>query len=306
MVGHVDFKFVLNSNITSVPQIQVTLLKNKAPGLGKANAVNERGADEMCSGGMRPVVRLPSLKHQGHQGYSLASLLAKVAAGKEKSSNVKNENAGSTRKSENLRGCDLLQEVFVTIRRFKKTSISEESNGKCDPCQPGFGSVLLKALLDNMCFLPAAATGGSVYWYFVLLNYVKDEDLAGCSTACAALLTAVSRQLQDRLTPLEALLQTRYGLYSFPFDPVLFDLEMSGSSCKNVYNSSIGVQSDEIDLSDVLSGNGKVSSCTAAEGSFTSLTGLLEVEPLHFTCVSTSDGTRLERDDASTFTGIYL
>lgn len=52
-------------------------------------------------------------------------------------------------------------------------------------------------------------------------------------------------------------------------------------------------------------GNGKVSSCTAAEGSFTSLTGLLEVEPLHFTCVSTSDGTRIERDDASTFTGIY-
>lgn len=51
---------------------------------------------------------------------------------------------------------------------------------------------------------------GSVYWYFVLLNYVKDEDLAGCSTACASLLTAVSRQLQDRLTPMEALLQTRY------------------------------------------------------------------------------------------------
>lgn len=46
----------------------------------------------------------------------------------------------------------------------------------------------------------------------------------------------------------------RYGLYSSPFDPVLFDLEISGSSCKNVYNSSIGVQSDEIDLSDVLSG----------------------------------------------------
>ena len=34
------------------------------------------------------------------------------------------------------------------------------SNGKCDPCQPGFGSVLLKALLENMSFLPAAATGG--------------------------------------------------------------------------------------------------------------------------------------------------
>lgn len=55
----------------------------------------------------------------------------------------------------------------------------------------------------------------------------------------------------------------------------------------------------------LISGNGKISSCAAAEGSFTSLTGLLEVEPLHFTCVSTSDGTRIERDDASTFTGIY-
>lgn len=50
-----------------------------------------------------------------------------------------------------------------------------------------------------------------MFWYFVLLNYVKEEDLAGCSTACASLLTAISRQLQDRLTPLEALLQTRYA-----------------------------------------------------------------------------------------------
>lgn len=49
-----------------------------------------------------------------------------------------------------------------------------------------------------------------MFWYFVLLNYVKEEDLAGCSTTCASLLTAISRQLQDRLTPLEALLQTRY------------------------------------------------------------------------------------------------
>ncbi|XP_040523610.1 baculoviral IAP repeat-containing protein 6 isoform X8 [Gallus gallus] len=509
MVGHVDFKFVLNSNITNIPQIQVTLLKNKAPGLGKVNeaavdrqitfplspahnveterngkpglvefgeemqymdveepqclrlcpfleehkedilcgpvwlatgldlsghagmltltspklvkgmaggkyrsflihvkAVNDRGTEEICNGGIRPVVRIPSLKPQTNKGHSLASLLAKVAAGKEKPSS-KIEAGNSSRKSDNLRGCDLLQEVSVTIRRFKKTSISKErvqrcamlqfsefhekllttlckktdddlttehaqslvldtlcwlagvysngpgrhapcfcsskegsdsllsktrrcvsdiirvcffeagrsiahkcarflalciSNGRCDPSQQGFGSVLLKALLDNMPLLPAAATGGSVYWYFVLLNYVKDEDLAGCSTACASLLTAVSRQLQDRLTPMEALLQTRYGLYSSPFDPVLFDLEISGSSCKNVYNSSIGVQSDEIDLSDVLSGNGKISSCAAAEGSFTSLTGLLEVEPLHFTCVSTSDGTRIERDDASTFT----
>ncbi|XP_066552631.1 baculoviral IAP repeat-containing protein 6 isoform X3 [Amia ocellicauda] len=499
MVGHVDFKFVMNSNITNIPQIQVTLLKNKAPGLGKVNEsavdrqisfplsqvlhangerngrplladfgediqfmdIEETPGSRLCSfledhkedilcgpvwlasgldlsghagmlsltspklvkgmaGGKyrsflvhikavsdlgaeehtRPVVRMPAAKPSSSKAHSLSSLLQRAQASKEKASTSKSEPSSASKKPDNLRGCDLLQEVSVTIRRFKKTSIPKErvqrcamlqfpdfhekllnglckkaedgpvsehsqslvldilcwlagvysngpcsmsqgkeglltktrkrltdivrvcffeagrsiahkcarflalciSNGKGDPSQQGFGSTLLKALLDNMPYLPAAATGGSVFWYFVLLNYVKDEDLAGCSTTCAALLTAVSRQLQDRLTPLEALLQTRYGLYSSPFDPVLFDLEVSGSSCKNAFNSSIGVQSDEIDLSDVLSGNGKLSSCAAAEGSFTALTGLLEVEPLHFTCVSTSDGTRVERDDASMFT----
>uniref|UniRef100_A0AAX7TAX9 Dual E2 ubiquitin-conjugating enzyme/E3 ubiquitin-protein ligase BIRC6 n=1 Tax=Astatotilapia calliptera TaxID=8154 RepID=A0AAX7TAX9_ASTCA len=497
MVGHVDFKFVLNANIVNIPQIQVTLLKNKAPGLGKVSetavdrqisfplsnvlhANGERNGQpvmqdftediqfmdiEETSGSMlcpfledhkedilcgpvwlasgldlsghagmlsltspklvkgmaggkyrsflvhikavsdkgteenpRPVVRMPSSKPQGTKAHSLLS--AHLFPLKEKVSAVKTETSAPSKKVENLRGCDLLQEVSVTIRRFKKTSIPKErvqrcamlqfpdfheklldalcrrtegdpatehaqslildilcwlagvfsngpcslkegkeslqvktrtrltdivrvcffeagrsiahkcarflalciSNGKGEPSQQGFGVSLLKALLDNMPYLPAAATGGSVFWYFVLLNYVKEEDLADCSTACASLLTAISRQLQDRLTPLEALLQTRYGLYSSPFDPVLFDLEVSGSSCKNAFNSSIGVQSDEIDLSDILSGNGKVSSCAAAEGSFTALTGLLEVEPLHFTCISTSDGTRVERDDASMFT----
>ncbi|XP_028983369.1 baculoviral IAP repeat-containing protein 6 isoform X2 [Betta splendens] len=498
MVGHVDFKFVLNANIVSIPQIQVTLLKNKTPGLGKAcetavdrqisfplsnvlhangerngqpllhdftediqfmdieeaagsilcpfledhkedilcgpvwlasgldlsghagmlsltspklvkgmaggkyrsflvhiKAISEKAMDESS----RPVMRISSAKPHGTKAHTLSTLLQRAQASKEKMSAVKNETPTPSKKAENLRGCDLLQEVSITIRRFKKTSVPKErvqrcamlqfpefhekmldalcrqteriasehaqslildvlcwlagvfsngpcslkegkeglliktrtrlmdivrvcffeagrsiahkcarflalciGNGKGDPAQQGFSVSLLKSLLDNMPYLPAAATGGSVFWYFVLLNYVKEEDLAGCSAACASLLTAISQQLQDRLTPLEALLQSRYGLYSSPFDPVLFDLEVSGSSCKNAFNSSIGVQSDEIDLSDILSGNGKVSSCAAAEGSFTALTGLLEVEPLHFTCISTSDGTRVERDDASMFT----
>ena len=58
-----------------------------------------------------------------------------------------------------------------------------------------------------------------------------------------------------------------------------------------------------VNLCDCVPGNGKVSGGAAAEGSFTALTGLLEVEPLHFSCISTSDGTRVERDDASMFTG---
>lgn len=49
-------------------------------------AVNDRGTEEICNGGIRPVVRIPSLKPQANKGHSLASLLAKVAAGKVRNS----------------------------------------------------------------------------------------------------------------------------------------------------------------------------------------------------------------------------
>uniref|UniRef100_A0A673KPC9 Dual E2 ubiquitin-conjugating enzyme/E3 ubiquitin-protein ligase BIRC6 n=1 Tax=Sinocyclocheilus rhinocerous TaxID=307959 RepID=A0A673KPC9_9TELE len=433
MVGHVDFKFVLNSSITNIPQIQVTLLKNKAPGLCKVNekngqphlldfsediqfmdieespgsrlcpflhehkddilcgpvwlssgldlsghagmlsltspkllkgmaggkyrsflahikAVNDKGLDES----LRPVVRMPSAKPHSSKAHSLSSLLQRAQATKEKASTSKADPQSAPKKPDNLRGCDLLQEVSVTIRRFKKTSVPKERVQRCAMLQfPELHEKLLRGLckhgedgqssehcqsliLDILCWLAGVYSNGPCSLRegkeglltktrrrlteiiracffeagrsiahkcsrFLLYYY---EDLASCSTACASLLTAVSRQLQDRLTPLEALLQTRYGLYGSPFDPVLFDLEVSGSSCKNAFSSSIGVQSDEIDLSDILSGNGKVNSSGAAEGSFTALTGLLEVEPLHFTCVSTSDGTRVERDDAMSTFGV--
>lgn len=49
MVGHVDLKFVLNSNTMNIPQIQVTLLKNKAPGLGKATGEDLHSLQSMMT-----------------------------------------------------------------------------------------------------------------------------------------------------------------------------------------------------------------------------------------------------------------
>lgn len=124
-------------------------------------AVNDRGSEDLCNGGTRPVVRMPSLKPQSVKGHSLASLLAKVVPGKvwnrnkllllsfgflclvtrtfynlifspppplrlKDKSATKIEASTSSRKVDNLRGCDLLQEVSVTIRRFKKTCIPKE------------------------------------------------------------------------------------------------------------------------------------------------------------------------------------
>lgn len=51
-----------------------------------------------------------------------------------------------------IKGVHLFLDVVLT---------SCDSNGKGDPNQQGFGVSLLKALLDNMPYLPAAATGGT-------------------------------------------------------------------------------------------------------------------------------------------------
>lgn len=63
----------------------------------------------------------------------------------------------------------LLEEIssFILTSLNVKVSVFFCSNGRCDPSQQGFGSVLLKALLDNMPLLPAAATGGT-YGVFVV------------------------------------------------------------------------------------------------------------------------------------------
>lgn len=57
------------------------------------------------------------------------------------------------------------------------------SNGRCDPSQQGFGSVLLKALLDNMPLLPAAATGGT----YAVFGHKHTWDIC-CLLSCVGLL----------------------------------------------------------------------------------------------------------------------
>ncbi|RLV98685.1 hypothetical protein DV515_00010556 [Chloebia gouldiae] len=175
MVGHVDFKFVLNSNITNIPQIQVTLLKNKAPGLGKVN--------------VRP-----------------SQLNTRVTVNfKKESRHVEKASNGGVKQSKKVWGivqrCAMLQ--FSEFHEKLLTTL-------CKKTEDGLTTEHAQSLvLDTLCWLAGVYSNGP----------------GSCG----------------------------YGLYSSPFDPVLFDLEICGSSCKNVYNSSIGVQSDEIDLSDVLS-----------------------------------------------------
>ena len=112
----------------------------------------------------------------------------------------------------------------------------------------------------------------------------------------------------------------RFGLYGTPLDPVLFDIEPTipvakinskpasipaspyhpamaaaqPSSGASFPGSAFG---DELDAN----GNHTTSAKQNRDGNGTPLggshfmRGLLEVEPLHFMCCSTSDGTHVER-----------
>ena len=89
----------------------------------------------------------------------------------------------------------------------------------------------------------------------------------------------------------------RYGLYGCPFDPVLFDVRpkttIAQQSSPNVVTSSL-LPTSRTEPSPVSNDREVWSSVDSS----VACQGLLEVQPLHFVCCSTSDGARVERGDA--------
>ncbi|ESP03095.1 hypothetical protein LOTGIDRAFT_157060, partial [Lottia gigantea] len=185
---------------------------------------------------------------------------------------------------------------------------------------PNFSYNILQAMLNCLPLIPCTHSSGALQWYFILLNRVKSMHVASVSEKCMELLTTVAKIYDERSSPLHNLLKTRYGFYGHPFDPDLFDIELpanlrqgtQASTYANVVkgsasNSTNTVQTsnvlEEPDIYEILSlptdktNNKHLHDYYGNQGNNCML-GLLEVEPLHFTCHSTSDGTRIERLDA--------
>ena len=119
---------------------------------------------------------------------------------------------------------------------------------------------------------------------------------------------------------MKSYLLIRFGLYGTPLDPVLFDIEptipvaKSASKPSGIYTSpyhqggvvpplpgasipSGGAFGGDVDINSnqiASSKAGRDSGATSLGGAHF-MCGLLEVEPLHFMCCSTSDGTYVER-----------
>ncbi|KAK6180714.1 hypothetical protein SNE40_008714 [Patella caerulea] len=185
---------------------------------------------------------------------------------------------------------------------------------------PNFSYQLLQAMLDCLPLVACTSSSGAMQWFFTLFNHVKCMDVATVSKKCMEILTAVAKLYAERASPLHNLLKTRYGLYGHPFDPDLFDVELpanlrqgtQASTYANVIKGTASTSTNTVpaastttepDIYEMLSLQTDKTS-TKNQNDFSrnhnnsSMLGLLEVEPLHFTCHSTSDGTRIERLDA--------
>ena len=118
----------------------------------------------------------------------------------------------------------------------------------------------------------------------------------------------------------------RFGLYASPLEPDLFDIDppqvtKPGQQASTTYATVVssatpatcvgtsatttatnGGAPEELDFRDLLSllSTDKASQKSQMDQVARHICGLLEVEPLHFTCHATSDGTRMERMDTGT------
>ena len=101
-------------------------------------------------------------------------------------------------------------------------------------------------------------------------------------------------------------LRCRYGLYGCPLDPVLFNAVPQTSTSQQ--NSPVAsnlvmptLTQKGVPPASTVSFTSEQESWSSASSSL-ACQGLLEVQPLHFVCCSTSDGARIERADVSQVT----
>lgn len=198
--------------------------------------------------------------------------------------------------------------ILIIFEGVKKLPAHIQSNLKFD--------VNLKDAMI-ICFSNLSKTkySSAVRWFTLLVSSTATFDThSALSEVCLKLLIDVSKELEGRFDSHYALLGTRYGLYGTPLEPELFDFEFSNSmkiystspSLVNLLRSNTGISQ-----AGVVNGSGVAVKNLTLDGvefrSFPHLIkgkavsnqirGMLEVEPLHFTCSAASEATRIESMD---------
>ncbi|XP_043273976.1 baculoviral IAP repeat-containing protein 6 isoform X1 [Venturia canescens] len=200
---------------------------------------------------------------------------------------------------------------------------SEGLHNTDDPTPHSFDEAVLAVLVTLLPSIVSVQWAGSLRWLALLITRLLPLDRNhAVAQQCVTIVQQISAEMSNRVNPYHLLLATRFGLYNTPFETELFDIEPpmppKSSSMPVTYATILaGEQSttsstaattntytqDTIDLRDLLtlpthsSGELIVPSKLKALCTNHSMKGLLEVEPLHFTCHAASDGTKMEKID---------
>ncbi|XP_057657017.1 baculoviral IAP repeat-containing protein 6 isoform X1 [Diorhabda carinulata] len=186
-------------------------------------------------------------------------------------------------------------------------------------CGDHFNSSVLKALTSILDSITEIKSASGLQWMFSLLLKVTAKNKESMiATKCTALLSNVANELLKRSNPYHLVLRGRYGLYGTPMEPELFDVEpppyIKGDRSSTymlpsnptqqeqtpsvISTSNYSFNKDSISPKDILS-----TSTTKLKyknvASLRIIRGLIETQPLHFTCIWSSEGTRVERADSN-------
>ncbi|XP_076756528.1 BIR repeat containing ubiquitin-conjugating enzyme isoform X2 [Xylocopa sonorina] len=196
-----------------------------------------------------------------------------------------------------------------------------------DPPSQTFDEALVSVLVTLLPSIVEVEWAGSLRWLQLLISrtLIRDRNHS-IAQQCISLIQQIAAEISNRVNPYHLLLATRFGLYNSPFETELFDLEspmppkyspVPSTYVSAVTNEQTGPSTassssmysqDAIDLRDLFTlpthptSELVVSSKLKAFCANHNMKGLLEVEPLHFTCLAASDGTKMEKIDSCTST----
>ncbi|XP_015440195.1 PREDICTED: baculoviral IAP repeat-containing protein 6 [Dufourea novaeangliae] len=183
-----------------------------------------------------------------------------------------------------------------------------------------FNETLVSVLVKLLPSIVEVQWAGSLRWLQLLITKIlpldRDHSIA---QQCVNLTQQIAAEISNRVNPYHLLLATRFGLYNTPFETELFDLDPPmppkyspipstfGAAVSNeqavppTTSSSFVFSQDAIDLRDLLTLPTHPASELVVPSKLNALfanhnmKGLLEVEPLHFSCHAVSNGTKMEK-----------
>jgi baculoviral IAP repeat-containing protein 6 (apollon) len=174
------------------------------------------------------------------------------------------------------------------------------------------------SLIQLVPEIKKASHAGAVRWFTTLISATSNiESQTEISKAIMQLLTEILHEIGNRPNTFNSVLQSRFGLYGMPFESELFDSELpwvgknsnvsyynmfmkSSSNAANNTQQSQHHQNQFSDLKNFCTADTselKVPIQMRRKSVSNHIKGLLEVEPLHFTCCETSEATRIENMD---------